>query len=494
MATMHSPHPSQIPTDGLSRVEDWLVRYLDDEPAPGPLSFVESLRTGLASSAPLLRRASDAESGRSSQPRGSVTEPLQGWTKLRLTQAGSVLTVRFRDSRLLREDDLRQAADELGALVVAGYHRLVLNFSGVERLSSQFLGAVAAAHRRCLGTEGGQLRLCSLAPDLAPIFTVTGLAASVPLFADEASALAHPWPARPALRPLPIDWLTAWQGQKPIFHAPDTPSRPKVRNNSFRAHRDAKRRVPLRLVSLTGPSRGRVITITEGPFLIGREPHCQLTIMQPTISRQHARIEAAQGRWCVRDLGTTNGTELSGRLLRDEAAELSHGDQLGFGPVRFRVEMGPGRELDELQAARWLMEDDDPEPTADPGPQASSLATVESDLPWTTTVIEGVLIVRPSEVALSDPGRLDAFRITLAALAESDLPRRVVIDLDRVGMLGSRAVALILAHQLRLDRQGGCLRLCRASVRVQALLDRIGLPVMIDVHPTLDAAVLSAWD
>ncbi len=478
---------TEAPPDRLRRVEDWLVQYLDDEPAAGSGSLLGSLRARVDSWTPVIRNATDA---RQPAPRaaGKGTEAASGWSKLRLAQNGSVTTVRFRDSRLLREDDLRLAAEELNRLATAGYHRMVLNFGGVERISSQFVGAVAAAHRRCTSSEGGQLRLCGLRPELAPLFTITGLAASIPIFSDESEALQRPWPAKPPLRPLPVALLAGLQAMGPIFAAEASDRNPAPADAGSRAGADPR---PLRLVARTGKQRGRVIPISTGPFVIGRDPGAQLRVEWPTISRRHAQIERVDGRWVVTDLGTTNGTGLGARLLKGQTAELNDGDRLSVGPLHFAVCLGtPGVSVED-QAADWLRDESDEDDEADGG---DSGKTIEADLPWTTEVIERVLVVRPSDAALSDPARLDALRTTLAALAETDLPRRVVIDLDRVGMLSSRAVALVLAHLLRLDRAGGSLRLCRPSVGVQALLDRIGLPALIDVHPTLEAAVLTAWD
>ena len=84
----------------------------------------------------------------------------------------------------------------------------------------------------------------------------------------------------------------------------------------------------------------------------------------------------------------------------------------------------------------------------------------------------------------------------LVALLDGDraLPRRVVLNLDRVAGLSSRAVGMIVAHSLRLERQGGGLRLCRASAPVLALLQHLKLPMLVAVHHELDDAVLSSWE
>ncbi len=50
-----------------------------------------------------------------------------------------------------------------------------------------------------------------------------------------------------------------------------------------------------------------------------------------TVSRRHAIVEAEQGRWTVRDVGSTNGTYLNGdRLAEGETRAIGNGDRLGF--------------------------------------------------------------------------------------------------------------------------------------------------------------------
>ena len=68
----------------------------------------------------------------------------------------------------------------------------------------------------------------------------------------------------------------------------------------------------------------------EGSFVIGREG--DIVIDGDGISRQHARLVVANGRMSVIDLGSTNGTFVSGRKLGPkEAAALGARDTLGLG-------------------------------------------------------------------------------------------------------------------------------------------------------------------
>ena len=63
-----------------------------------------------------------------------------------------------------------------------------------------------------------------------------------------------------------------------------------------------------------------------------------------TVSRRHAVVEMAHGRWTVRDLGSTNGTYVNGvRLAEGEAGAISNGDRVGFSQgLQVEVEIGAG--------------------------------------------------------------------------------------------------------------------------------------------------------
>ena len=54
------------------------------------------------------------------------------------------------------------------------------------------------------------------------------------------------------------------------------------------------------------------------------------------MSRWHARLEHAAGRWLLTDLGSTNGTRLNGWRVRD-AVLVQAGDRLAFGSAVFVI-------------------------------------------------------------------------------------------------------------------------------------------------------------
>lgn len=68
---------------------------------------------------------------------------------------------------------------------------------------------------------------------------------------------------------------------------------------------------------------------------VGRSPDCDVVLDDLSVSRIHAELEVVDGRWNLRDTGSTNGTWLNGRRLRGQV-ELRRGDVLTFGEVTAR--------------------------------------------------------------------------------------------------------------------------------------------------------------
>jgi S-DNA-T family DNA segregation ATPase FtsK/SpoIIIE len=94
-----------------------------------------------------------------------------------------------------------------------------------------------------------------------------------------------------------------------------------------------------------GPAAGRVLPLGRGRILIGRDPSCDLAIADPDLSRRHLVVEV-DGAVTVRDLGSTNGSRIDGRLIGREAEPLQAGAMLRIGDTLLTV-----AEPDEAPAA-----------------------------------------------------------------------------------------------------------------------------------------------
>lgn len=117
----------------------------------------------------------------------------------------------------------------------------------------------------------------------------------------------------------------------PTASAPARP-RPRTPEENAAAYTPG---MPLVLRVATGPASGRVVTLSQG-LTVGREMDNDLTLLDPKVSRYHARIEPRDGAWVLSDLGSTNGTRLNG--LRVVRCGLVPGDFIYVGDTVILVE------------------------------------------------------------------------------------------------------------------------------------------------------------
>jgi DNA-binding winged helix-turn-helix (wHTH) protein len=80
--------------------------------------------------------------------------------------------------------------------------------------------------------------------------------------------------------------------------------------------------------------------LAEGDNILGRDPRCAVWLDAPGVSRRHARIriDSANRRVALDDLGSTNGTYLGRSRVRTET-ELSDGDDIKVGTVVLTIRL-----------------------------------------------------------------------------------------------------------------------------------------------------------
>lgn len=74
---------------------------------------------------------------------------------------------------------------------------------------------------------------------------------------------------------------------------------------------------------------GRTIRLTE-KMLVGRDKTAAVRLVEPGVSRRHARVAAVDGEVSIVDLDSSNGTFVNGERVM--AGMLGSGDLLRFGP------------------------------------------------------------------------------------------------------------------------------------------------------------------
>jgi hypothetical protein len=73
----------------------------------------------------------------------------------------------------------------------------------------------------------------------------------------------------------------------------------------------------------------RSFRLEGSPVSIGRSPQNAIVLDDRRVSRHHAELEQSGPQWTIRDLGSTNGSAVNGRLVRQ--AVLHDGDRLSLG-------------------------------------------------------------------------------------------------------------------------------------------------------------------
>lgn len=75
---------------------------------------------------------------------------------------------------------------------------------------------------------------------------------------------------------------------------------------------------------------------TQTEIIIGRDTHCDLSVMDEALSAHHARIIHHHGQWWLEDLNSRNGTFLNREKLNTSAVIIT-GDQFKCGNTLFDV-------------------------------------------------------------------------------------------------------------------------------------------------------------
>lgn len=88
-----------------------------------------------------------------------------------------------------------------------------------------------------------------------------------------------------------------------------------------------------------GAQREVVLALTEGqkPAIMGRSSDADVGLLDPEVSRRHARFDLARGVLYLTDLESSNGTFLNGKLLGNEGIEVRPGDDIDVGNTRISV-------------------------------------------------------------------------------------------------------------------------------------------------------------
>lgn len=101
------------------------------------------------------------------------------------------------------------------------------------------------------------------------------------------------------------------------------------------------------------------------PLTVGRSKSAQLKVPQSQVSRSHCEIYEETGMLVVHDLGSSNGTFISGERI-DEPTFLLPGESLKIGNVLFEADYeAPELDIEETEI-EFVMDDDSDEEDVEP--------------------------------------------------------------------------------------------------------------------------------
>lgn len=165
------------------------------------------------------------------------------------------------------------------------------------------------------------------------------------------------------------------------------------------------------------------LTFDSTPIYIGRKPGLQIILPDIAVSREHAMIEAKEGKWTIEDLNSANKTYLNGQAVRKAA--IKSGDMISI--TEFSIELN----LEEVEDETLVSSSDDTvslasteEETAESGETAVAIESSEAE--EVTETAEAASLSTPrDEVIVRKPDGAHAPAMRLAARRLTDFAQAI---------------------------------------------------------------------
>jgi anti-sigma B factor antagonist len=110
--------------------------------------------------------------------------------RIAVSKVGDVTVVRFLDKKILDEAGILELGAELFGLVERDNRKsLLLDFTGVEFLSSAALGKLITLDRKVKSNKG-RMKMSSIRPEILDVFQITKLNKVFDIRKDEAEAIS----------------------------------------------------------------------------------------------------------------------------------------------------------------------------------------------------------------------------------------------------------------------------------------------------------------
>ncbi|MGE3974432.1 MAG: diguanylate cyclase, partial [Bdellovibrionales bacterium] len=112
-----------------------------------------------------------------------------------------------------------------------------------------------------------------------------------------------------------------------------------IASDTFKVKMEEAGNVPPSLVLVMGPIElmGKQWYITKPQSIVGRSSECDVFVDDKSVSKNHLQLSLVGQKVSLVDLGSTNGTELSGAKVKaNEPHPLRNNDQIRVGNVLFK--------------------------------------------------------------------------------------------------------------------------------------------------------------
>lgn len=111
-------------------------------------------------------------------------------SSLKSQEIEDVLVVYFTDAKILDEARIQQIGTELMEMAAraAENKKMVLNFQGVQFMSSAMIGKLVLLNKKCKAA-GVNLKFCQIAPNVLEVFKITRLNKVFDIYPDEEKAV-----------------------------------------------------------------------------------------------------------------------------------------------------------------------------------------------------------------------------------------------------------------------------------------------------------------
>lgn len=92
-----------------------------------------------------------------------------------------------------------------------------------------------------------------------------------------------------------------------------------------------------RVVYLTGPKKGRRVTVEAGDIRIGSAAEAHIRLVDPSVAAEHAVIEQRPQGVFVRTLASSSWVRVNDEVVQER--QLVHGDEIDVGQERFLIQL-----------------------------------------------------------------------------------------------------------------------------------------------------------